>query len=244
MRLNPVLRGGLAGAFSRPALLRAYACYLAAMAVVLFFWWPRASLASVFQGGPPPHTFTAAAVGLLACLAWLGTRFGAEDFSPGDASLRDMAALTPVPLRVLVTGLLLLAAAHTLFLVALGAPFLAVSLSVSGIPPRSAAAALLLSGSAALAFRTLGILLCTLFTRRAWLRNLLLGLGALLLALLPLLLFPRASPLVAVLALGAGPAPGGARVQWGIAAAADGGLAALFAAGAALALLRARRSGA
>ena len=76
--VNPFFQPSLSAAFSRPAVLRAYVYYLSAMSFVLFFWWPRTGLSVVFEGGPAPRTFVAAAVGMFACLVYISARLGAE----------------------------------------------------------------------------------------------------------------------------------------------------------------------
>jgi hypothetical protein len=237
--VNPFIRGDLTAAFSRPTILRTYTYYLLAMSAIVFLWWPRGILSSSFREGSAPATFAAAALGMFGCLAYLNARLGAEDYPGRDAvGLRDVLTLTPVSVASLVAGKLAVAVLHTLFLLALGMPFLAVTLGVSGVPRAAAAAALAVAGCAALAFRAFGFLLFTLFEQRPALKDVLLLFCGLVLVFLPMLIAPAANPVSALLALGS--AEGSGR-QVALSAAGSLAAAAVFSGGAFAALRAARR---
>ncbi len=200
---SPFVRTELSAAFSRPAILRVYTYYLLAMSAIVFFWWPRGSLAASFREGAAPATFAAAALGLFGCLAYLNARLGAQDFPGKDVlALRDALTLTPVSVASIVFGKLAAGIAHTIFLLALGTPFLLAARGVSGAPPGAAASALVVAGCSALAFRLFGFLLFALFERRPVLKDVLLFFGGLALALLPMLAAPAANAVSTLLGLG------------------------------------------
>jgi hypothetical protein len=198
-----LVRADLSAAFSRPSILRTYTYYLLAMSAIVFFWWPRGTLAASLRAGDAPITFAAAALGMFGCLAYLNARLGAEDY-PGRESvgLREVLALAPVSAAGLVAGKLTAAALHTLFLLALGMPFLAAARGVSGVPLEAALEALLVAGCAALAFRSFGLLLYALLEQHPVVKDVLLLFCGLGLVFVPMLLAPAANPVSTLLALG------------------------------------------
>jgi hypothetical protein len=211
VRTGTLPREELRSAFSHPPLLRGYAGSMIAMSIVLFIWWPRGPVIQYIRGGTVPSVFAAVAIGLYACMAFIGARMGAGDYPPAGApGLREIAGLRQVSLPRLAIGRLGAAILHTLFLAALGLPFLIAAAGVSGAAPGAAAAALLGAGCSSLAFRALGLLLQALCERTA-VRRVLLAALSLLVILLPLTLLPRVSAVSAMLTLGlAADAGGGA----------------------------------
>jgi hypothetical protein len=200
---NPFVKEGLQVYFSHATILRTYVVLLAVLGALLFFWWPRGPLAASLFPGAAPRTFTAVAMGWLAVLAWLSARYGAEDYSSGSfIPLREYVTLTPVAIGTVVAGKLAFATLHTLFLLALGAPFVLASLAVSAVPMPDAARAFLVVGAAAVACRMLGSFLLVALGERSLVRDLAMLAIACVAVPASLALFPAANPVSAILSLG------------------------------------------
>jgi len=201
--VNPFVEEGLRAYFSHAVILRTYVVLLALLGALLFFWWPRGPVASSLFPTGGPRTFTVVAMGWLAGLAWLIARYGAEDYSSGSfIRLREYVTLTPVAISTVIAGKLAFSVLHTLFLLALGAPFALASLAVSGVPVVNAARALLVVGAAAVACRMLGLFLLIVLDERSLLRDLAMIAAGLTFIPASLALFPAANPVSAILSLG------------------------------------------
>ncbi len=200
---NPFVQEGFKVYFSHAMILRTYVVMLAILGAVLFFWWPRGPVAASFFPNTAPRTFTAVAMGWLAVLAWLSARYGAEDYSSGSfIQLREYVTLAPARVGTAVAGKTGFAVLHTIFLLALGLPFVLASLAVSAVPPVNAARALLVVGAAAAASRMLGTFLLVALGGRALLRDLLMIAAALAAIPASMAAFPAANPVSAILSLG------------------------------------------
>ena len=206
---NPFVDEGIRISFSRGKILRAYFLMAAVLSVVLFFWWPAGSFVLDLPAGGGPRTFPSVAIGLCICCAYIGARCGAEDYSPQKrAHLREYVALTPVSLFVLVVGKAAFALLHTLFLLALGAPFVLASLAVSGTAADRALGAFLVIGAFSFAFRMYGLLLLALIGARRLLRDMALLASGVLFLVITLTLTPVVNPVSALSGLStAGPLP-------------------------------------
>ena len=209
---NPFLAEGARICFSQRAVLRASALLVAILGCVLVLWWPRGPVASSLQPLAGPRTLTVVSVSLLAALAWLSARLGAEDHASSsfismegyvglvagdDARLRCRAVAT------VIRGKLAFGLVHTIFLLALGSPFVLAAVGVSGASFTTGLCILLVAGAAATGFRMLGLFLLTALPGHALVRDMvMLVAGAAGLAACTALL-PAASPLSALLALAA-----------------------------------------
>jgi hypothetical protein len=200
---NPFVKEGVQVYFSQATILRTYVVLLAVLGALLFFWWPRGPVAASLFPHAAPGTFTAVALGWLALLVWLSARYGAEDYSSGSFTrLNEYVRYTPVAIGTVVAGKLAFAALHTLFLLALGAPFVLASLAVSAVPTVNAARAFLVVGAAAAACRMLGSFLLVALGERSLVRDIAMLAAALAAISASLALFPAANPVSAILSLG------------------------------------------
>jgi hypothetical protein len=208
-RANPFLVESAKACFSERSILRACIVSASVLAGLLVLWWPRGPIVSSLPPMPGPRTLVVVSAGLLAVLAWLSARLGADDLAPGSfIPVREYARLTPGAAGSAVRGKLAFGLLHTVFLVALGSPFVLAAAGVSGASPGAALRILAVAGSAAFAFRALGLLLLSLLPGHILARDMImLGAGAAGMALCTVL-FPAGSPLSALLALaGAAPPP-------------------------------------
>lgn len=198
---NPFMDEGVRTYFLQPSILRSYLALVGVVGLSLLLWWPRISLDAVMRAGVFPGTFTAVAVGLYFCLTYLGARYGSEGFSPeAQVHLREYAILTPVSLASIVAGKAVFALLHTLFLLALGAPFLLASLAVSGGGLSLILPTLLVIGAAVFAVRMYGLLTLVLLERQVA-RDVTLALGIILFLVVSALAVPAANPIVAILSI-------------------------------------------
>ena len=199
---NPFIDEGARIYFSHGPILRTYLFVPLALAILTFIWWPRSPFSFYVRTAISPQTFTFIAVGMFVCLAYLSARYGAEDYSSDQYfRLREYVTLTPVPLGLVVAGKLGFGIFHSLFLLLLGAPFGLASLAVSGIAPVTAARALLVIGSSALACRMVGFFLLTLMHERQLLRDFIMMVGGILYVVLSISSFPKGNAISAILSL-------------------------------------------
>jgi hypothetical protein len=188
--------------FSHLTILRSYLVLVAILGLMLLLWWPRTALDNVLRSGASTDAFIVVAIGMLFCLLYLSARYGSEGYSPDSmVQIREYVTLTPVPVASVMGGKLAFALLHTLFLLALGVPFLLASLAVSGIGLPQAFDTLLVIGAAALAVRMYGLLLHTLLAGRRLARNLLLFVGPTLFLAVTQGLSSPASPIMALMSL-------------------------------------------
>ena len=198
---NPFLDEGVRTYFAQEAILRSYLALVGVVGLALLLWWPRASLDAVARTAVFPATFTTVCIGLYICLTYLGARYGSEGFSPeAGVKVRDYARLTQVSLASLVAGKTLFALLHTLFLLALGAPFLLASLAVSGGGLALMLPALLVIGAATFAVRMYGLLTLVLLERQVG-RDLCLAGGVILFLVVSSLIVPAVNPITALLSI-------------------------------------------
>ena len=201
MARNPFLDEGVRTFFAHEAILRSYLALVGVIGLALFLWWPRATLDAVVRTGVFPGTFTIVCIGLYICLTYLGARYGSEGFSPeARVKVRDYARLTQVSLASIVAGKILFALLHTLFLLALGAPFLLASLAVSGGGLALMLPALLVIGAATFAVRMYGLLTLVLLERQIG-RDLCLAGGVILFLVVSSLVVPAVNPIAALLSI-------------------------------------------
>lgn len=198
---NPFLDEGVRIYFGQEAILRSYLALVGVVGLALLLWWPRAGLDAIARTGAFPGTFTTVCIGLYACLTYLGARYGSEGFSPeAQVKVRDYALLPQVSLASLVAGKTLFALLHTLFLLALGAPFLLASLAVSGGGVALMLPALLVIGAATFAVRMYGFLILVLLEKQVG-RNLALAAGVILFLVVSPLAAPAMNPIAALLSI-------------------------------------------
>jgi hypothetical protein len=186
---------------SSRSILRTYIFIPAALAIALLVTWPQGTIQGVFLGVAAADSFTVLSVMCLLLLLYLGGRYGSEDYSPETfVNLREYVSLTPASAGSLVAGKAAFSVVHTIFLVALGAPFLLSAASVSGAPRGSLSGVLALLATAAFAARMYGLLLLAAMGQRRLLRSVvfLVGVGAFL--LVTYLAWPGFNPLVMVIA--------------------------------------------
>ena len=233
------IREDIHSSLSDRGALRAGLLGTVVLAAALLAMWPHGSLVAAVRAGQASDTFTVVAVCFLLVLLYLGSRFGAEDFSPGAAAqFSEYVTLTPVSLAALVGGRLLLGLLHTMILLLLGAPLMIASMAVGGAGPAQALAALAMIGAAGLAARMAGLLVLSLVGTRRPLRDMTLFLLVSALAAATFFLTPAVSPFRVIGSLARNPGD----PAWLACTAASLGAAAAFAAAAlgALAGLRAR----
>ncbi len=198
---NPFLDEGVRTYFAQETILRSYLALVGVISLALLLWWPRASLDAVVRGGAIPATFTSVCIGLYVCLTYLGARYGSEGFSQeAQVKLREYAVLTPVSLGSIVAGKTLFALLHTLFLLALGAPFLLASLAVSGGDLPLILPALLVIGASTFAVRMYGLLTLVLLERQVA-RDVCCAMGIILFLVVSALTVPAANPIAALLSI-------------------------------------------
>ncbi len=198
---NPFMDEGLKTYFTQQTILHSYLALVGVAGVALLLWWPRVSFDVVVRTGAFPGTFTSVAIGLYFCLTYLGARYGSEGFSPeAQVRLREYALLTPVSLASLVAGKAVFALLHTLFLLALGAPFLLASLAVSGGGLSLILPALLVIGAATFAVRMYGLLTLALLERQGA-RDVTLAVGIIMFLVVSALVVPSVNPIVAILSI-------------------------------------------
>jgi hypothetical protein len=201
MARNPFLDEGVRTYFAQETILRSYLALVGVIGLALLLWWPRASLDAVVRSGVFPATFTTVCIGLYLCLTYLGARYGSEGFSPeAQVKLREYALLTPVSPASIVAGKALFALLHTLFLLALGVPFLLASLAVSGGGLPLILPALLVIGAATFAVRMYGLLTLVLLERQVA-RDVCLALGIILFLVVSSLAVPAVNPIAALLSI-------------------------------------------
>jgi hypothetical protein len=198
---NPFLDEGVRTFFVQEAILRSYLALVGVIGLALLLWWPRASLDAVVRSGVFPGTFTTVSIGLYLCLTYLGARYGSEGFTPeAQGKVREYAVLTQVSLATIVAGRTLFALLHTLFLLALGTPFLLASLAVSGGGPGLMLPVLLVIGAATFAVRMYGLLTLVLLERQVG-RDLCLAAGVILFLVVSSLVLPAVNPITALLSI-------------------------------------------
>jgi hypothetical protein len=201
MARNPFLDEGVRTYFVQEAILRSYLALVGVIGLALLLWWPRASLEVVVRTGVFPGTFTTVCIGLYICLTYLGARYGSEGFFPdARVKVREYAFLRQVSLASIAAGKTLFALVHTLFLLALGAPFLLASLAVSGGALALMLPALLVIGAATFAVRMYGLLTLVLLERQLG-RDLCLAAGVILFLVVSSLVVPAVNPIAALLSI-------------------------------------------
>lgn len=199
---NPFIEEGARIYFSHRAILRTYALLLVVLAGLLVIWWPRGAVASLLPPANGPRTLSVVAVGLFVALAWLSARYGAEDYSSASfIRMTDDVALTPLSVASVIGGKLSFALLHTLFLLALGTPFLLAALGVSAVPAGASFRILLVVGSSAMACRALGLFLLTVLGEHALVRDIVMLSAGLAAIPASMAAFPPANPISAILSL-------------------------------------------
>lgn len=202
---TPFVAEGFRTYFSDRTILRSYLLVPIALAIVLLVVWPRGTVESVLRAGASTDCFSVVALGLLAFLLYLGGRYGSEDYSPDTlANLREYVSLTPVSIGSVVAGKAAFAVLHTIFMLALGAPFLLAALAVSGAEARQAVAALGVVAASTVSARMFGLFLLVLFAGRKLLRDTILLAGMAAYLLVTYLFLPAVSPIAALLGASAG----------------------------------------
>jgi hypothetical protein len=213
-RANPFFLEAARACFSRRPILRASIAAAAVLGCLFVLWWPRGPIVSSLPPLAGPRTLTVVSVGLLAALAWLSARLGAEDYAAGSfIPAREYAAITPRAAGTVVRGKLGFGLLHTVFLAALGAPFVLASAGVSRVPLEAGLLILVVAAAAAAAFRALGLFLLCVLPSHGLVRDMIMLAAGAAAAALSTALFPAGSPVSAVLALsGAGAVPPPLRV--------------------------------
>jgi hypothetical protein len=203
------VREGFRAYFAQRTILRSYLLIPGALAVALMIAWPQDTVEGVLRGGPATDAFSVVSACFLVLVLYLGGRYGAEDYATDTlGNLREYVTLPAASPGSLVAGKAAFALLHTVFLVALGVPFLLAALGVSGAAPGSLARALAVVAATGLAVRMYGLFLLCVFGLRRLIRGaaLLIGTGTWL--AVTWLLLPALNPIAALLAA---PSPGGPR---------------------------------
>ena len=199
---NPFIEEGARIYFSHRAILGTYALLLAVLGGLLLFSWPRGTVAASLPPSAGPRTLAVVSVGLFIAMAWLSARYGAEDYSSASfIRMTDYVTLAPARLASVIGGKLSFALLHTLFLLALGSPFLLASLGVSAVPPGVAIRILLVVGASAMACRALGLFLLTVLGGHTLVRDLAMLAAGLAAIPASMAAFPPANPVSAILSL-------------------------------------------
>ncbi len=241
----PFFLEGLRTYVSQRFILRTYIVVPCAVAIALLISWPQGALESVYRGAGVAETFSVVSITFLLLLLYFGGRFGAEDYSPETlANLREYAVLTPASVPSLVAGKTIFAIVHTLFLLALGSPFLLAASSVSGAPAGAFGRAFMVTAAATMASRMYGLLLLGIFGQRRLLRSAAFYAGLAASLVVSWLFLPAINPVSVLLAISATSARSAA-LRVGLSPAAllalaDSALALAFATLTALVLLLAR----
>ena len=197
---NPLLMEGLSQYFHQRRNNRVYLTFAILVGLILFAWWPKNSYTYFLEFGAVPSTFTLVVITVFAIITFLSTRFGTEGLGRDEFyTWYDWINLTPLPVRKLVFGKLALSLIHTLFLVLLTLPFLAIAASPSGISPASLAASVLVIASCAFAYRMTAVFLTSVLDEHPFLLKLSLWLIVFAIVLLSMALWPLISPIHALL---------------------------------------------
>ena len=175
MRANPVMSADLRAAFDRTGELHTVAAFLAALAAVLYAWWPRSDLAWHLRTATPPQTFAAVSIAVFLLAGYLNARAGTGGHAaPGEATLADLVALTPVSVASVVAGRMAAAILVALFHLLLALPFLVAALGVSGVPASVLPATAAVIAAAAMAWRAAALALRLALPEHPILRDVLL----------------------------------------------------------------------
>jgi hypothetical protein len=238
-----VLQESVLTSFANKAVLRRYLILPLLLGLTLLVAWPRASFAMILATDASNDTILWVALGLTLAILYLNARLGAEEYSPEAAShVRDYATLTPVSLSSVVAGKLCFGILHTIFLVALGAPFLLAAFAVSGAAWPQFWRMLAVIGSAGFAARQYGFFLLALTGSRALARNTITIPGIVAFLIFTFLFAPEVNPLQVLIDVSRSPAALAARTILGIPAVTFLVLSSLFLGGvfsvSALAVLR------
>ncbi|RMF91711.1 MAG: hypothetical protein D6736_04765, partial [Nitrospinota bacterium] len=129
---NPIVIEGCQTYFTRQAHLSRYLNYLIFLAALLFLTWPKSSFLRVHT---PPFTYSVILVAMLIVLAYLGFSLGAQELSEEEYhTFWDWVTLTPLRVRTIVVGNLLLMLLHNGFFLLIALPILLAARNVSGTP--------------------------------------------------------------------------------------------------------------
>jgi hypothetical protein len=209
-RGNPFVAEGIREYSSWEAILHTYLLLPGSLGLALLVVWPRGTFETVLRASSFPDPFTVIAAGFLIVLVYLSARHGAEDYSPDSLrQLREYVTLTPVPLSSVVAGKAAFAAGHTLFLMALGAPFLLASMAVSGVTLGRTLPAIAVIGASGFAARMFGLLVLAVAGNHGLRRDAILLPCIILYLAATLFLLPSVNPISAVLGISArGALPG------------------------------------
>jgi hypothetical protein len=211
VRANPVASADLRAAFGRTGELRGVAAFLAALAAVLYAWWPRSNLAWHLRTATPPQTFAAVSIAVFLLAGYLNARAGTGDraapgehAAAGEATLADLVALTPVSIASVVAGRMVAGALVALFHLALAVPFLVVALGVSGVAASVLPATAAVIAAAALAWRAAALALRLALPEHPILRDVLLLAASAAWLAVTFVVAPAANPLAALVDLAGG----------------------------------------
>ena len=197
---NPILAEGLSQYFQKARNSRVYLTYAILVGSILFLWWPKNRYTYFLEFQIVPSTFTLVVITVFILITYLSVRFGTEGLGHDEFyTWYEWVNLTPVPVRKLVFGKLVLSLMHTLFLVLLILPFLVIATSPSGISRTDLAASLLVLFTCAFAYRMTAVFLTSVLDEHPFLLKLLLWLIVFAIALLAMALWPLISPIHALL---------------------------------------------
>jgi len=133
MRTNPLVTEVLTG-LTRPGKAHLhYVGMLLVQAVILLLWWPREDVAQVLDAQSGPNTLTAVVMTIGITTAYQAIRAGAEELMlRGQHGLRDWALGTPLRTARLLRGYLAGHLVYDLHLLALSAPLVLMTFTISG----------------------------------------------------------------------------------------------------------------
>ncbi len=95
MKADPLRRRTSATSFGYAGALRVWAFFLGVLAVVLYAWWPRSSLAWHLRAAAPPQTFAAVSVVLFSLAGYLNARWGAGEYAPAGEGRSPTSSHSP-----------------------------------------------------------------------------------------------------------------------------------------------------
>ena len=133
MRSNPLVTEVLAG-LSRPGKAQLDHLGLVVLqAGVLFVLWPKGGVDELLTAQHSPYTLAGVVMAMGLAMAYIALRAGAEEcLLTGQHGLRDWTLATPLGLGRILRGYLAAQVVHSVYLLVLSAPLVAMAFTVSG----------------------------------------------------------------------------------------------------------------
>ncbi len=199
---NPLVVEAARVYFRSWRLLLTYQLYVALLAVILVFSWPKDHYFYFVQFDKTPATYSVVVVSLLLILAVMSTHFGGDGIGRREIHpLDDWLRYTGVSVVGILQGKLFFAAIHTLLLALLAVPCLVVAASPSGIPMKAIPLSMLVISVCSLTYRAIALLVTVVLEGYPFAVFLVRWSASGFLLFGTLTVFPRANPLQALLRL-------------------------------------------